>query len=162
MAGLNDKVSALPGVAKAAVAAGLLVVGGAVGAGVAHHERPSIEMAPIALTPIAKLASADGIVTVKGRVAESFGDSFVLADASGRTLIRAGRRVEAPAVGSTVSVQGRADDGALRPSFLVDTSGKVSALRGGRGHGRHRGPDREGPPPAPPQPAVQSDTKPAG
>jgi hypothetical protein len=176
MASLNEKVSALSGVAKTAVAAALLVIGGAVGAGIAHHERPAIEMAPTTLTPIAKLANADGIVTVRGKVAESFGDSFVLADASGRTLIRAGHEGEAQAVGSTVTVQGRADDGKLRPSFLVDASGKVTALRGGPRHGRHHGPegDEDGPrygtgaPPPPPQaqpqaqPGSQSDAKVAG
>jgi hypothetical protein len=150
MANLNDRMSALPGAAKLAIGAALLAAGAVVGGGVAHLERPSIEMAPANLTPIAKLSSADGIVTVKGKVVESFGDSFVLADASGRTLIRAGRDGETFTVGSSVTVQGRADDGKLRPSFLVDGTGKVTALRGPHGHGGHHGPGGEdGPRPSP-------------
>ena len=167
MAKLNDRISALSGTAKLAVAAVLLAAGGVVGAGAAHLERPSIEMAPTNVTPISKLASSDGIVTVRGRVAESFGDSFIVADASGRTLIAAGRETTAPATGSTVTVQGRADDGKLRPSFLVDAAGTVMAMRGpGHGpHGRGRdrddgprpGPDNAPQPPAPaPAPAPQS------
>lgn len=173
MAYFNDRFSAWPGIAKLAVGAALLATGGAVGAGIAHFERPAIQMAPNSATPIGKLAGASGIVTVRGRVAETYGDSFVLADGSGRTLIRAGHDATAPAAGSTVTVQGRIDDGQLRPSFLVDQAGVVTPL-GRHGHGKHEG--REGrdhhdrdddgdraPQPAPAvAPAPQSGATPAG
>lgn len=151
MKSLNDKVSTLPAKAKIALGAALLAVGGVAGASVAHFQHPSIEMAPATVKPIAKLASASGIVAVRGRVAENFGNNFVLADGSGRTLIAADPNAAAPAVGSVVTVQGRVDDGLLRPSFLTDQAGVVTPVGPQRGpHGRPGrdgpgGPDRDGP-----------------
>ncbi|CAM3122855.1 hypothetical protein SPAN111604_04775 [Sphingomonas antarctica] len=142
MKNINERLSTLSGSAKVALAAGLLAVGGVAGASVAHLQRPSIEMAPTTVKPIANLAGASGIVAIRGRVAENFGNNFVLADNSGRTLIAADPNAAAPAVGSIVTVQGRVDDGRLRPSFLTDQAGVVTPV--GPARGPHDGPGREG------------------
>ncbi|URW74698.1 hypothetical protein M9980_08920 [Sphingomonas donggukensis] len=141
----------------------LLGLGAAGGAGAVSLTRPSVEMAPNVATPIARLVNTSGVVTVKGRVAEVFGDRVVLQDASGRTMIDAGRDARGTiAKGAALTVQGRYDDGQLRASYLVDPAGKVSAVGpGGRGsdgrgpHGRRGpggpgGPGHDGPPPPPP------------
>lgn len=135
-------------------AAVLLGVGAAGGAGAVQAMRPSVEMAPTIATPAARLSAASGVVTVKGRVVEVFGDRFVVQDSSGRTMVAAGREGRGTvAVGQPVTVQGRFDDGQLRASYIVDAAGKVVAV-GPRGPGRdgtgpHRGPDHDGPPPRP-------------
>lgn len=154
---LNDRLSTLPGAAKLALGAGLLAVGGVAGATVAHYQAPTIEMAPATVRPIAKLADSSGIVAVRGKVAENFGNNFVLADATGRTLIAADPNVAAPAVGSVVTVQGRVADGRLRPTFLTDQAGVVTPVgpagppRGPHGRGPG-GPGACGPEGAPPPP----------
>ncbi len=125
-----------------AAAIALLAIGGGIGAFAGHAFHPPIAMAPVHATAIGKLADDGGIVTVKGRVTERYGNQFVLEDGTGKTLIDAGRAGENAAlapVGAVVSVQGRFDEGALRPSFLVDPSGKVIALHHGGPDGRHHG-----------------------
>ncbi len=144
-------------------AAALVAVGAAGGAGAVALTRPGIEMAPTITTPIAKLGSSDGIVTVKGRVAEVFGDRFVVQDGTGRAMIDAGRNgTGTVAKGSAVMVQGRYDEGQLRARFLVGPSGRVDEVGPGHrphgpgkpgGPGRpdgHGGPRGDGPPPPPP------------
>jgi len=138
---------------KAGLAAGaalLVAVGVAGGASAVAMTRPSVEMAPTVATPIAKLpSSGDGVVTVKGRVAEAYGDRIVVQDNSGRAMVAVGRDGRGTvAVGQPVTVQGRFDDGQLRASYLVDGNGRVEAV-GPRGHGERgphgRGPDDRGP-----------------
>lgn len=137
-------------------AAVLLAMGVAGGAGAVSLTRPSIEMAPTVPVAIGKLAASSGIVTVKGRVVEVFGDRLVLQDASGRTMIDIGRDPGiTPTVGQSLTAQGRYDDGQFRASYLVDQNGVVTAIgpAGGRPphgpEGRDR-PFRDGPPPPPP------------
>jgi hypothetical protein len=162
-----------------ATAIGLLAVGGAVGALANGAVRPAIAMAPVHATAIKSLAEGSGIVTIKGRVAERYGNQFVIEDATGKALIDAGRAGENESLapkGSIVSVQGQFDNGALRPSFLVEPSGAVIALGpiGPGGHGPHdhgapnfgpdqdRGPDAtrhsRGPEAALPNAAAPADT----
>ncbi|MGP7794652.1 hypothetical protein [Sphingomonas sp. CLY1604] len=144
-------------------AAVLLAVGAAGGAGAVALTRPSIEMAPTIATPIARLPASSGIVTVKGRVVEVYGDRFVVQDGSGKAMIDAGRDGAGTVTpGKAVLVQGRYDDGQLRAHFLVGPSGQVEAVGpahgprgphgpggpGGPGGARGHGPD--GPPPPPP------------
>lgn len=139
----------------AALGAVVVLAASAGGAGAMAMTRPAIEMAPTVATPIARLASSNGIVTVKGRVAEVFGDRLVVQDASGRTMIDAGRDgAQGLAAGAPVMVQGRYDQGQLRAHFLVGPNGAVEAV--GPGHPPHgrgappppgAGPD--GPPPPP-------------
>jgi hypothetical protein len=143
-------------------AVGLLAVGGVAGGMVGHHMHPPIAMAPLHPVAIKSLASSQGIVAIKGRVAEVFGSRLVVDDGTGRTLVDAGPRGDdLAAVGSVVTVQGRFDREAFRPDFLVDPSGNVFPVRGPRGghRGPHerRGPDDDGPrgpdgPMAPPPP----------
>lgn len=142
-------------------AAILLALGAAGGAGAVQATRPPIVMAPIARTPIAKLPATNGVVTVKGRVAEIYGDRLVVQDRTGRAMIAVGHDADvAVRVGQPVMVQGRYDDGQLRATFLVSENGSVAAVgpagppRGGPA--RHIGPDPRGdtdgagPPPPPP------------
>ena len=62
--------------------------------------RPTVTMAPTIPTPIAKLASTSGVVTAKGRVAEVFGDRFVVQDGTGRAMV-AGNRDAMPRSAAT-------------------------------------------------------------
>lgn len=126
-------------------AAALLAVGAAGGAGAVQLTRPPVEMAPAVPTAVAKLSQASGIVTVKGQVAETYGDRFVLQDGSGRALVDVGPAGNAVASGSTVTVQGRYVEGQLHASFLVDGRGNVQAV-GAPPHPPH---DHRGPPPPP-------------
>ncbi|UYY76529.1 hypothetical protein [Sphingomonas sp. R1] len=124
----------------------LLALGAVGGAGAVQLTRPPVEMAPTVPTAAARLSQTSGIVTVKGRVAERYGDRFVLQDSSGRTLVDVGPDGGDVASGSTVTAQGRFIDGQLHASFLIDGQGNVRAV-GGPPHGPQ---DRRGPPPPPP------------
>lgn len=128
-------------------AAALVAVGGGAGALAVGMSRPGVTMAPATPVAIGSLGSDSGIVTVRGRVAEIFGNKFVMADSTGRALIELGREGEdgtLVAIGEPVTVQGRFDRGSLHAAFLVKADGKVTALGplGGPPHDRH---DRHGP-----------------
>jgi hypothetical protein len=161
----------------------LLGAGGAVGATAARLAGPTIEVAPLTPVAIASLKTGEGLVTVRGRVGDVYGSNFILADASGRTMIEGGPRSDGlVAAGSTVTVQGWNRSGVLRASFLVGANGKVTPLGPmghGRGHGgRHGGPDgpgrdgpgrdgpdgpgRDGPPPPPAGAAAPMPAAPVG
>lgn len=161
--------------------AALLAAGAVGGAGAVGLTRPGIEVAPIRPVAIASLAQREGsLVTVRGKVAETYGDRFMLTDGSGKAMVDIGRASEtAVAVGQELLVQGRYDDNQLRASFLVDGNGRVRAVgrmgrgphRDGPGPGGRRGPGRPGPggdgaPPGacdvpPPPPASSSPQMPA-
>ena len=135
----------------ALAAAGLLVVGGAAGAVTVAATRPSVTMAPATPTAIRSLQS-DGIVTIRGTVAETYGNKFVMADRTGRALVDLGREGDGSnlvAAGQPVTIQGRFEDGFVHASFLVAPGGKVTALGpvGGPPRGPHGpgGPGRDGP-----------------
>ena len=135
---------ALTGVASIA----LLALGIAGGAGAMKLARPNVEMAPMAPVAISTIPEGD-LVTIKGKVAEIFGNKFVLQDASGRALVETGPTGEdgrLVTVNEEISVQGRFDDGFLHASFLVHPDGKIEALGPAgkpphRGHGPRPGPD---------------------
>ncbi|WP_341209561.1 hypothetical protein [uncultured Sphingomonas sp.] len=139
------KVSMIPHLSRgqrvALGGAALLAMGAAGGAGAVQLTRPSVEMAPTVPTAIAKLPATSGIVTVRGRVAGVYGTRFLVEDASGRTLVDAGRGAGTLTKGAPVLVQGRFDDGQLRARFLADQGGvrEVGAPP---------------PPPAPPAPGA--------
>ena len=156
---------------RAAIAAVvLLAAGGTAGIVAGHALEPSIEMAPMRPVPIRSLVASDtGVVTVRARVAEVFGNKFIADDGTGRALVDLGRAGDDTAlvtVGQTVGVQGRYDRGMLRASFLIDGANKVTSLRPmgpppgrgrGPGGGPEGGPDHRGPkgphgdaPPPPP------------
>lgn len=145
--------------------AALLAVGLAGGAGATKLTRPAVEMAPVVPVAIASLPSRSGPVTVKGKVAEVYGDRFTVIDASGKTMVDARDGDSMVQPGATLLIQGRYDDGQLRASFLVDGNGRIAATgpvgrpphgpkgpgpRGPGGPDEARGPGRDGPPPPPP------------
>lgn len=140
--------------------AALLVLGAAGGAGAVSLTRPAVEMAPTVATPVARLAASSGIVTVRGRVAEVYGDRFVIQDGTGRALVAAGRDGEASVTrGAPVMIQGRYDNGQMRARFLVDANGQVREVGpGGRPPHPHGGPGAPPPPgagaPPPPPPGA--------
>jgi hypothetical protein len=144
----------------ALLGAGLLAIGGLGGAAVIAETRPATTMAPAVPVAIRTLSS-DGIVTVRGRVAEIYGNKFVVQDNSGRALIDTGPEgddASLVAAGQIVTVQGRFEDGFVHAAFLVAPTGKVVALGplAGPPRGRHgpppgapdRGPVAPPPPPA--------------
>lgn len=124
----------------------LLAVGAAGGAGAVQLTRPTVVMAPTVPTAISKLPASDGIVTVRGRVAGVYGSRFLVEDASGRTLVDAGRGAGTLTRGAPVVVQGRFDDGQLRARFVVDQAGGVREV------GAPPPPRGAGAPPPPPPP----------
>ncbi|MEH3100975.1 hypothetical protein [Sphingomonas adhaesiva] len=134
-------------------AVALLALGAAGGAGAVSLTRPGVEMAPVVATPVAKLGDARGIVSVRGRVAEVYGNRFVVQDASGRTLVDAGRGDSGLRTGAPVLVQGRYDDGQLRARFLVDRAGGVREVGA---------PPPPPPPPPPPRGAGSPPPPPPG
>jgi hypothetical protein len=144
--------------------AGLLVLGGAAGAVVVAETRPSISMAPASPVAIHSLSSS-GIVTIRGRVAEIFGNKLIVADASGHALVDLGREGDdrqMVTVGEAITVQGRFDRGFVHAAFLIGPDNKVVALgplgdppRGPHGrHGPEDGPDGPPPPRADREPAA--------
>ncbi|MDQ0473429.1 hypothetical protein [Labrys wisconsinensis] len=90
--------------------------------------------------PVSIAAMPDwSTVTIKGQVAEIFGNKFVVVDGSGRALVDAGPGGEGGrtvAKDEAVTVQGRFEDGFIRASFVVHADGRVEAL------GRPDGPPR--------------------
>lgn len=147
----------------AIAAAALFVIGGAAGAATIAATRPTVTMAPAIPVAIRSL-SDEGIVTIRGRVAETYGNKFVMQDQTGRALVDTGRVGENDSLvagGQTVTVQGRFEHGFVHAAFLVGTDGKVTALGpiGGpprHGPGGRHGPDREAPDRDTPPPAVQA------
>lgn len=131
--------------AAALAAVVLLAIGGGAGAVAMQATRPSVSMAPA--TPVAIRSLSDGgIVTIKGRVAEIFGNKFIMADASGRALVDTGREGETGRLvkaGAPVTVQGRFDRGFVRAAFIVGPDNQVVAL--GPLGGPHDDAGRHGP-----------------
>ncbi|MGT2513321.1 hypothetical protein ACVOMT_02890 [Sphingomonas panni] len=131
-----------------------LAIGAAGGASAVSLTRPGVEMAPTVATPVARLANSSGVVTVKGRVAEVYGDRFVVQDGSGKAMVDGARDANVTK-GAPVQVQGRYDDGQLRASYVVDAAGKVTPVgppppRPGHGpEGRGPGPHGPGGPGGP-------------
>lgn len=109
----------------------ILAIGAAGGAAAMKLARPGVQMAPISPVAIAGLKDDWTLVTVKGKVAELFGNKFVVEDDSGRALVEMGPAAEGGKlieIGEPVSVQGRFDDGFLHASFLVLQNGQVVSL----------------------------------
>ncbi|MGJ3629546.1 hypothetical protein AB5I41_26770 [Sphingomonas sp. MMS24-JH45] len=107
-----------------------MALGAAGGAGAVSLTRPAIEMAPTIATPVAKLGASDGIVTVRGRVAAVYGKNFVVEDASGRTLVDAGRGGGGVQAGAPVLVQGRSTRGSCaRASSSTSRAARAKSAR---------------------------------
>ncbi|WP_420139702.1 hypothetical protein [Sphingomonas sp.] len=158
--------------------AAVLAVGSVAGAVVAREMGPSVEMAPLTPVAIRSLPNSSGIVTVRGRVAEIFGNKLVVDDGSARALVDTGPQGDdrsLASVGAPITAQGQFDRGVLHASFLVDAAGKVTALGpigGPPGPGGPLGPaprpGESAPPPPPgmapppPPPGVAPPPPPAG
>ncbi|GAK72994.1 hypothetical protein RRU01S_29_01110 [Agrobacterium rubi TR3 = NBRC 13261] len=118
-----------------------LAVGVAGGAAATKLVRPTPEMAPV--TPVAiSTVPATGLVTIKGTVAEIYGNKFILQDESGRALVEtgpAGEDGDLVAKNEAVTVQGRADDGVVHASYLIRQDGQAESIgpQGGPPHLRH-------------------------
>lgn len=119
----------------------ILALGAAGGAGAMKLTRPSVELAP--MNPVAISAMPDdSLVTIKGKVAEIFGNKFVIQDDSGRALVETGPEGEGGklvAANEMITVQGRFDDGFLHGSYIVHQDGRTEAL-GPAGRPPHGGP----------------------
>lgn len=115
---------ALPAIAVA------LTIGAVGGAGAMKLMRPAPEMAPMSPVAIAAMP-ASSLVTIKGKVADIYGNKFILQDESGKTLIETGRAGEGGVLvrkDEVVTIQGRFDDGFVRASYLINADGKAEAL----------------------------------
>ncbi len=127
---------ALPAIA--AVVA--LALGAAGGAGAMKLVRPTAEMAPMTPVEISTMP-ASSLVTIKGTVAEIYGNKFVLQDGSGKALIETGPGGEDGDLvkpNEAVTVQGRFDDGFVHASYLVREDGKTEALGPQKGPPPHK------------------------
>lgn len=152
----------------AAATFGLLAVGVAAGAGVVAEMRPSVSMAPIVPVAIRSL-SATGIVTVRGKVTEVYGNKFIIADASGRALVDTGREGDERqlvTIGQPVTIQGRFEHGFVHAAFLIGPDRKIVSLGTLHGPGerhRHAGPrDPQDRPDGPQSPGDGAARPPAG
>ncbi|WP_162789288.1 MULTISPECIES: hypothetical protein [Sphingomonas] len=149
---------------------GLVALGAAGGAGAVSLTRPPVEMAPTVVTAAAKLPASSGIVSVRGKVAEVYGDRFVIQDQTGRAMVDGGRDSQGYAqVGAPLLVQGRYADGQLKAHFLVNASGQIAEVapprppHGPRGPGGpHAGPGAPPPPPPPGGPRLAPPPPPSG
>ena len=117
----------------------ILALGAAAGAGAMKLTGPSMELAP--MTPVAIASIPDwSLVTVKGKVAEVFGNKFIVQDDSGRALVEtgpAGDDGKLVALNEAISVQGRFERGFLHATYIVRQDGSVEALRPAGGPPRH-------------------------
>jgi uncharacterized protein YdeI (BOF family) len=134
-----------------ALTAGALLAVGLAGIAVAQTPPPPPAMSPsscqpqavMLLTPVAigKLQASD-VVSVKGSVAEIYGNKFILQDDTGRTLVDLGPQGDDGNVvtkGEQVAVQGRFDRGFIAAQIVSHADGRNQAF---------------GPPPPPPDPAA--------
>jgi uncharacterized protein YdeI (BOF family) len=107
-----------------------LAVGVAGGAGAMKLVRPTAEMAPMTPVAISSMPTSS-LVTIKGKVAEIYGNKFILQDDSGKALIEtgpAGDGANLVTKDEAITVQGRFDNGFVHASYLVDENGKTEAL----------------------------------
>lgn len=142
----------------ALIGVGLLALGGITGAAVMAQTRPAVSM--VAATPVAIHALPSvGIVTIRGHVAEIYGNSFVMEDGTGRALVDTGPRGDKRhlvTASEAVTVQGRFDRGIMHAAFLVGSDGSILPLGplAGPPHDWHDKPDQRPYAPPPPAPAM--------
>jgi len=112
-------------------AAGLIAFGLVAGGAATMLAAPRDSVMLMQPTSIAAL-SPYSTVAVKGKVAEIFGNKFVIDDGSGRALVETGRRGEGGklvAAGETLTVQGHFDEGFIHGDLLVHADGRAESLR---------------------------------
>ena len=112
-------------------ALGFIALGAAAATGVlavSMSRDSTVLAAPTAIATLAPSSQA----AVKGRVAEIFGNKFVIQDPTGRALVETGRRGEdgnLVAKDETVTVQGRFEHGFVHGDVLVHEDGRAESLR---------------------------------
>ena len=129
------------GLAAALVA--LPLVAGITGFSLARTAPQTIAATPVAIAQLVP----DTAASLKGRVAEIFGNKFVAQDETGRALVdlgRAGEGLNLVAVGDTVTVQGRFERGVLKANALIRADGSLAALDAGPKRGPGGGPGGPG------------------
>ncbi|WP_337266039.1 hypothetical protein [Oryzifoliimicrobium ureilyticus] len=129
----------------ATLVAGLavLAIGAAGGAGAMRLMRPAPEMAPINPVAISSMPQWS-LVTIRGKVAEIYGNKFIVQDDTGRALVEtgpAGEDGDLVKKDEAVTIQGRFNDGTVHASYLVHQNGATVALgpAGGPPPPPHRG-----------------------
>ncbi len=121
--------------------AGMLLVGaiaGAVAMKVSRHDERQALLPPVAINAMAD----DSLVAVKGKVAEIFGNKFIISDETGRTLVDVGPEgsdAKLVAQNEEVTVQGRFDDGFVHAGMVIHGDGRVDELRPPHPHGPRHG-----------------------
>ena len=149
-----------------ALALAIGIAGGAEGTRLVQRWHPPAVML---LKPIAIDAmKPDTAVAVKGKVADVFGNTFVMQDDSGRALVDTGPRGEGRDIvkgGEDVTVQGRFDRGIVHAQLVMHADGQTDSFGGPPPHPPHpprpphgpqgpaAGPDAAPPPPPPAPPA---------
>lgn len=134
---------------------GAIAIGALGGAGATRLAHRFMPQQVMLLQPAAiGQMKADTMVAAKGKVAELFGNKFVLDDGSGRVLVDTGPRGDrAPFADKdeTVTVQGHFDRGQIHAQFLVRANGEIVAFGPPRPPHGPKGPmeARRGPPPPP-------------
>ncbi|MFT3972500.1 MAG: hypothetical protein QM699_03320 [Amaricoccus sp.] len=91
---------------------------------------PETFQASLAATPIAQLSSGER-VALDGKVAEIFGNKFVIDDGTARALVetgRAGEGVDLVVAGEPVTVQGRFEHGFVHASAIRPANGDIEEL----------------------------------
>lgn len=118
----------------AGVGATLIALGavsGVVGAGLLRPE-PATFDATLATTPMTEIVTtSNGRVALSGKVAEIFGNKFVISDGTARVLVETGRAGEDGALvadGETILVQGQFDHGFLHAFAIRHASGEIEEL----------------------------------
>lgn len=108
----------------------ILALGAAAGAGAMKLTRPPVELAP--MTPVAISSMQDSsLLTVKGKVAEIFGNKFIVQDESGRALVETGPSGDSGKLVNlheAVSVQGRFERGFLHATYIVRQDGSIQTV----------------------------------
>lgn len=111
----------------------LLVLGTGIGAGAVSLAQPDQHIAfdpTLGATRVADL-SEDDRIGIEGRVAEIFGNKFVVEDSSGRVLVETGhkgRGASLVALNEQVNVQGRFENGFVRASAIRHRDGRIESL----------------------------------
>ncbi|TPN86624.1 hypothetical protein FJ987_04710 [Mesorhizobium sp. CU2] len=111
--------------------AGLIAFGLVAGAGATLLAVPRADVVLLQPTSIGSLAPYS-TVAVKGKVAEVFGNKFVIEDGTGRALVETGPRgdnAKLVAAGETLTVQGHFDDGFIHGDLLVHADGHAESLK---------------------------------
>ena len=116
----------------AALSAGLLIIGAAVGAGALRVAGGISREASFVLqpSPIASMSEWPP-AAIKGQVAEVFGNKFIIADASGRALVETGREGEGGRLvkpNETLTVQGQFERGFLHASVIQHEDGRADLV----------------------------------